>query len=58
MVRLAGGIVLIFIAISSVWAQDATTVEQRIEALRAQLRDVTEKETQLQARGQQLDEDM
>lgn len=52
MVRLAGGIVLIFIAISSVWAQDATTVDQRTEALRAQLRDATNKQAQLQAREQ------
>ena len=36
---------IILIAVLSVGAQDATTVDQRIEALRAQLRDVTDKET-------------
>lgn len=39
-------------------AQDLTALEQRTEALRAQLRDVTDKETTLQARKQQLDEDL
>ncbi len=39
-------------------AQDAATVEQRIEALRAQLRDLTDRQAQLQAREQQLDEEL
>lgn len=39
-------------------AQDLTALEQRTEALRAQLRDVTDKETTLRARMQQLDEDL
>lgn len=39
-------------------AQEATTIDRQIESLRAQLRDVTDKETQLQAREQQLDEDL
>ena len=37
-------------------AQDATAIDNRVEALRQQLRDVTERQAQLQARGQQLDE--
>jgi len=39
-------------------AQEATTIDRQVESLRAQLRDVTDKETQLQAREQQLDEDL
>lgn len=58
MVRAIRSIALILVAVSSAWAQDAATIDQRVEALRAQLRDVTDKETQLQAREQQLDEDL
>src|ERR1700759_5000833 len=58
MVRAVRSIALILVAVSSAWAQDAATIDQRVEALRAQLRDVTDKETQLQAREQQLDEDL
>jgi predicted nucleic acid-binding Zn-ribbon protein len=58
MIRSIGSVALILVAVSSAWAQDATAVDQRIEALRAQLRDVTDKETQLQAREQQLDEEL
>lgn len=39
-------------------AQDTTALEQRIESLRAQLRDVTEKQAALQARLNQLDEEL
>jgi chromosome segregation ATPase len=40
-------------------AQDAAAVvEQRVEALRQQLRDVTDKQAQLQARVQELDESL
>ena len=39
-------------------AQDLTALEQRMEGLRAQLRDVTDKEATLQARMQQLDEEL
>jgi chromosome segregation ATPase len=47
----------LILASSPVWAQDAAaTVEQRVETLRQQLRDVTDKEAQLQARVQELDE--
>ena len=39
-------------------AQDLTALEQRTEGLRAQLRDVADKEAGLQARMQQLDEEL
>jgi ABC-type phosphate transport system auxiliary subunit len=39
-------------------AQDSKTAEQLIETLRQQLRDVTEKQAQLQARVEQLDESL
>jgi predicted nucleic acid-binding Zn-ribbon protein len=42
----------------SAQAQDAATVDQRVEALRAQLRGVTDRQAQLQTREQQLDEDL
>lgn len=56
--RLVGSLMLIVAAFVPVPAQDAATVEQRAEALRAQLRDVTDKQAQLQAREQQLDEEL
>lgn len=37
-------------------AQDVASIEQRVEALRQQLRDVTDKQASLQARVQELDE--
>jgi hypothetical protein len=39
-------------------AQDASTIEQTIEGLRTQLRDVTEKEATLQKRVRQIEEDL
>jgi chromosome segregation ATPase len=39
-----------------VWAQDTAAVEQRVEVLRQQLRDVTDKQSQLQSRAGELDE--
>lgn len=56
MIRLLRGSLLILAAITPLWAQDAATVEQRVEGLRQQLRDVTDKQAQLQAREEQLDE--
>jgi membrane protein involved in colicin uptake len=56
--RLVGSVILVVVAFVTVPAQDAATVKQRAEALRAQLRDVTDKQAQLQAREQQLDEDL
>jgi chromosome segregation ATPase len=47
---------LLILAITPAWAQDVAAVDQRVEALRQQLRDVTEKQTQMEAREQQLDE--
>jgi chaperonin cofactor prefoldin len=57
--RIVGSLMLSVAAFVTASAQDApTVVEQRAEALRAQLREVTEKQTQLQAREQQLDEEL
>src|SRR5256885_6675753 len=39
-------------------AQSASSAAQRVEELRAQLLDVQAKETELQARARQLDEDL
>ena len=47
---------LLILAAAPAGAQDASAVDQRAEVLRQQLRDVTEKQTQLQAREQQLEE--
>lgn len=55
---------LVFIALlvlasaSNVWAQDVSDVELRIERLRSQLRDVVDREAQLQDRVARLDEDL
>jgi cell division protein FtsB len=49
-------VISLLLLAAPVGAQDATAGAQRVEALRRQLRDVTEKQTQLQAREQQLDE--
>ena len=50
---------LLVLAATPVPAQDAASaVEQRVEALRQQLRDVTDKQAQLQARVQELDESL
>ena len=47
------------LATTPVWAQqDAASVEQHVELLRQQLRDVTDKQAQLQARVQELDESL
>jgi prefoldin subunit 5 len=56
MIRLLRSSLLMLVAIMPVWAQDAAAVDQRVEALRGQLRDVTDKQSQLEARVQQLDE--
>src|SRR5947209_15929373 len=56
--RLIRSVMLIVAAVAPALAQEAATVEQLAEALRAQLRDVTDKQAQLQAREQQLDEDL
>jgi len=47
---------LLIVAFASASAQDVASIEQRVEALRQQLRDVTDKQAQLQARVQELDE--
>ncbi len=49
---------LMFAAVIFVGAQDISTVEQRSEALRAQLRSVVDKQAELQARLTQLEEDL
>lgn len=57
---LAGSMIVILAAshLMTAQAQDAATVDQRVEALRARLREVTDKQAQLQAREQQLDEEL
>lgn len=52
--RLAGSVLLALVALTPARAQEA--VDQTIEALRRQLSDVTERQAQLEARVQQLDE--
>lgn len=48
---------LIIVLATQVWAaQDIAAVEQRVEALRQQLREVTDRQAQLQARDAELDE--
>jgi ABC-type phosphate transport system auxiliary subunit len=47
---------IILLAAQVCAAQDIAVVEQRVEALRQQLRDVTDRQAQLQAREQELDE--
>src|SRR5205085_11697658 len=49
---------LLCLSVLSLVAQDLTKLEQQTETLRAQLREVTEKEAALEARRQQLDEDL
>lgn len=54
--RLVFSLLLVFISTAHAWAQDASAVEIQIERLRAQLRDVVDREAQLQDRAAQLDE--
>lgn len=52
------GMLVALAAVSPAWAQDSSTVELQIERLRAQLRDVVDREAQLQERAGKLDEDL
>jgi len=52
------GMLLALVAASPAWAQDVSAVELQIERLRAQLREVADREAQLQSRASQLDEDL
>lgn len=55
--RLAGIVLVIFVcAAAAAAAQDASVIEQRIEGLRTQLREVADSETRLQARAEELEE--
>lgn len=56
MKRLLKSSLLILLAAQVCAAQDIATIEQRVEALRQQLQDVTDRQAQLQAREQELDE--
>lgn len=58
MKRLLRSSLIILLATQVCAAQDIAAVEQRVEALRQQLRDVTDKQAQLQAREQELDESL
>ena len=49
-------VALLIAAFASASAQDVASIEQRVEALRQQLRDVTDKQSRLQARVQELDD--
>ena len=49
--RLVRGVLLILAAVALSRAQDLSAVEQRAEGLRAQLRDVIDKESELQGRA-------
>jgi hypothetical protein len=52
------GVLLALVAASPAWAQDVSAVEIQIERLRAQLRDVVEREAQLQDRASRLEDDL
>ncbi|HVF45083.1 MAG TPA: hypothetical protein VM936_18805 [Pyrinomonadaceae bacterium] len=56
MKRLLRSSLLILLATQVCAAQDIAAVEQRVDALRQQLQDVTDRQTRLQAREQELDE--
>lgn len=56
MKRLLRSSLIILLATQVCAAQDIATIDQRVEALRQQLRDVTDRQAQLQAREQELDE--
>ena len=56
--HIPGSLLFILVAVSAVWAQDVSAVEVQIERLRTQLRDVVDREAQLQDRASQLDEDL
>lgn len=49
---------LILVAATSAWAQDLSAVERQIDAMRAQLQDVSDKEAALRERVGQLEEDL
>lgn len=52
------GVLLLLLAASAAWAQEISAVELQIERLRTQLRDVVDREAQLQERAARLDEDL
>jgi membrane protein involved in colicin uptake len=56
--RLVFSVLLVFALAAHAWAQDVSAVELQIERLRAQLRDVVDREAQLQDRAARLDEDL
>jgi chromosome segregation ATPase len=56
--RVMWSALLIVVVAGLAAAQDTLTVEQKAEALRAQLRGVTDKQAELQARLTQLEEDL
>jgi hypothetical protein len=58
MSRLVRSVLLILVTVAAVWAQDLATVELQAERLRAQLREVVDKEAGLRARVEQIDEEL
>lgn len=56
--RIFRGVLLIFVATTSAWAQDVSAVEGQVEGLRAQLQEATDKEAALRERSRQLEEEL
>ncbi len=56
--RVMWSVLLIVLAVGFAAAQDTSSVEQKAEALREQLRGVTDKQAELQSRLTQLEEDL
>jgi len=58
MKRLISSVLLIIVTVSLAGAQDASTVEQKINDLRVQLQGMMDKQTELQGRLARLEEDL
>ena len=56
--RLIGVVLLILVTVAPTCAQDVAAAEQRIEGLRAQLREVADREARVQERVRQIEEDL
>lgn len=56
--RIVISALLVLAAAIPAWAQSASALEQQIERLRAQLREVAEKEAEFQVRARRLEEDL
>ena len=56
--RFVFSVLLVLASAAHAWAQDVSAVELQIERLRSQLRDVVDRESQLQDRAARLEEDL